>query len=108
MNKHEVPDMGIPAVRSDSTIHSRRTVIGRRPLIAAAGLLAVAAFQPAIAQTAPVGQQTVMQLKALGNSTIHGGPVSSPAIALPEIQNDDPTTGVKNQSAGIAAAPAAA
>ncbi len=50
-----------------------------------------------------------MQLKTLGQSTIHGGPVSSGAVALPEIQvEDDSTVGVKNQTAGAAAARAAA
>jgi hypothetical protein len=107
-NEVMVMRIRIHTFRLDSIAHRRPAVTSGRSLIAAAGVLAISAFQLASAQTAPVSQQTVMQLKTLGQSTIHGGPVSSPAIALPEIQNDDATTGVKNQTAGIGAAPAAA
>ncbi len=63
----------------------------------------------ASAQTAPALQQTVMHLKTLGQTTIHGGAVSSGAVALPEIQpGDDSTVGVKNETSGINAVSAAA
>jgi hypothetical protein len=91
--------------RLGSFTQLRPAVIGSRSLIVAAALLAASQVQPASAQTIQPIQQSVMQLKTLGQSTIHGGPVSSGAIALPEIQpGDDSTVGVKNQSAGIAAA----
>jgi hypothetical protein len=71
--------------------------------------LAAASFQPASAQSTQAFQQSVMQVKTLGESTIHGGPVSSGAVAIPEIQEeDDSTVGVKNQTPGAAAPRAAA
>lgn len=100
--------MGTRNFRSGSFMHLRPAVIGNRSLIAAAALLA-ASVQLASAQTIQPIRQSVMQLKTLGQSTIHGGPVSSGAIALPEIQpGDDSTVGVKNQTTGGAAARVAA
>jgi hypothetical protein len=100
--------MRIHRFRSDSRTQRRHALISTRSLIAATGVLAVSAFQLVSAQTAPTIKQTVTQLKTLGQSTIHGGPVSSAAVALPEIQNDDQSVGVKNQTAGIGAPAAAA
>ncbi|HEY0802433.1 MAG TPA: hypothetical protein VGD54_16455, partial [Steroidobacteraceae bacterium] len=78
-------------------------------LVVTFSLLGLAQVQIASAQTAPAIQQTVMQLKSLGQTTIHGGPVSSGAVALPEIQTrDDSTVGVKNQTSGIGPMAAAA
>lgn len=87
--------------------HLRPAVIGGRSLIVAAALLAASQVQPASAQTVQAIQQSVIPLETLGQSAIHGGPVSSGAIALPEIQGDASTVGVKNKTPGIAAAPAA-
>jgi hypothetical protein len=81
----------------------------RGSLVVAVSVLALGQYQMAGAQTAPAIQQTVMQLKTLGQTTIHGGPVSSGAIALPEIQpGDDSTVGVKNETSGIDAVSATA
>jgi hypothetical protein len=101
--------MGLQNFRLGSFTRLRPAVIGSRSLIAAAALLAASQVQPASAQTVQPIQQSVMQLKTLGQSTIHGGPVSSGATALPEIQPGDASTvGLKNRSAGVAAASAAA
>jgi hypothetical protein len=93
--------------RLGSFTHLRPAVIGGRSLIVAAALLVASQVQPVSAQTVQAIKQSVMPLKTLGQSTIHGGSVSSGAIALPEIQGDRATTGGKNQAAGIAAAPTA-
>ena len=78
-------------------------------LMAAFSVLAISQYRIASAQTAPAIQQTVMQLKTLGQTTIHGGPVSSAAVALPEIQpGDDSTVGVKNETSGTNAVSAPA
>jgi hypothetical protein len=87
--------------------HLRPAVIAGRSLMAAAALLAASQLQPASAQTVQAIQQSVMHLKTLGQSTIHGGPVSSGATALPEIQGDASTVGLQNRSA-VAPASAAA
>lgn len=101
--------MRIQKFRLDSVTRLRPAVIGGRSLIVAAALLAASQFQPASAQTVQVIQQSVMQLKTLGQSTIHGGPISSGAVALPEIQGGDAAAvGVKNLTAGVLGAPAAA
>ena len=82
-----------------------KTTVTNYALTAALGVLAVCALQSAAAQSSPPIQQTVLQLRTLGQSTIHGGPTSSGAIALPEILiEDDSGVGVKNQTAGIASA----
>ena len=100
--------MRIRNLRSGSFAHLRPAIIRSRSLAAAAALLA-ASVQLASAQTIQPIQQSIMQLKTLGQSTIHGGPVSSGAVTLPEIQpGDDSTVGVKNQTAGIAAPRSAA
>jgi hypothetical protein len=93
--------------------HGSNKLIRRRPagrsLLFAFGLVAMVQFPMANAQTAPAIQQTVMQLKTLGQTTIHGGAVSSGAVAIPEIQpGDDSTVGVKAQTSGIAPAVSAA
>jgi hypothetical protein len=101
--------MGMQNFRLGGFMRSSPAVVGGRLLMVAAALLAASQVQPASAQTVQITQQSVMQLKTLGQSTIHGGPVSSGAIALPEIQpGDDSTVGVKNQTAGVATASAAA
>src|SRR5450631_1800550 len=93
--------MHIDKIPRDSLVLVRSAVSGGRSLLIASSLLTMALVQSAMG--APVIQQTVMQLKSLGQTTIHGGPVSSSAVALPEIQpGDDSTVGVKNQTAGIA------
>lgn len=100
--------MQIHRSRSESCTHLRHPLMSMRSLMLAAGVLVVSSFHLVHAQSAPAIQQTVMQLKTLGQSTIHGGPVSSPAVALPEIQNDDQSVGVKDQTAGIQGTAAAA
>ncbi len=85
----------------DSLVLVRSAVRGGRLLLIASSLIALAQVQAAMG--APAIQQTVTQLKSLGQTTIHGGPVSSSAVALPEIQpGDDSTVGVKNLTAGVA------
>src|ERR1700730_19373355 len=97
--------MRMQKFRLGSFTQLRPAVIGSRSLIVAAALLAASQVQPASAQTVQPFQQSVMQLKTLGQSTIHGGPVSSGAKAKIEIRPDDATTaGLKNQTAGIAGA----
>jgi len=94
--------------RRENFTRFRTAVSGSRLTIAAAALLAVSSFQPASAQSSQAFQQSVIQMNTLGQSTIHGGPVSSGAVAIPEIQpGDDSTVGVKNQTAGAAASRAA-
>src|ERR1700738_4263928 len=93
--------------RLNSFTQLRPAVIVSRSFIAAAALLAASLVQPASAQTIQAFQQSVMQLKTLGQSTIHGGPVSSGAKALVEIRPGDASVAPKNQTAGIAAAPGA-
>lgn len=89
-----------------SIVLARSAARGGRLLLIVSSLLALA--QVHAATGAPAIQQTVMQLKSLGQTTIHGGPVSSSTVALPEIQpGDDSTVGVKNQTAGVAPSAAA-
>jgi hypothetical protein len=94
--------------RLDGFARLRAAVIGSRSLIVAAALAVAWQAQPASAQTIQTIPQSVMSLKTLRQTTIHGGAVSSGATALPEIQpGDDSTVGVKNQTAGVAAVSAA-
>ncbi|MDP9088242.1 MAG: hypothetical protein M3O26_05845 [Pseudomonadota bacterium] len=86
-------------------------VVGR-PIIVAIGaalsVLSVSQSPIAAAQTAQAFPQTVVQFTVLGQTTIHGGPTSSPGIALPEVSPlDDLLVGLKNQSVRGGAAPAA-
>jgi hypothetical protein len=86
-----------------------RSATSRSSAAIAATLLAISGFHPAGAQSVQAIQQSVTSIKSLGQSTIHGGPISSGAVALPEIQpGDDSTVGVKNQTNGAARASAAA
>ncbi len=76
---------------------------------AALGVLCLSQSPIAAAQTARVFPQTVIQFTALGQTTIHGGPVAPAGIALPEVSPlDDSSVGVKNESVGGGAALAAA
>ena len=96
--------MHIDKIPRDDLVRGR-AALRVRPLMVAASLLALA--QLPMVQAAPAIHQTVMQLKSLGHTTIHGGPVSSGAVATPEIQADNSSVGLKNQTPGIAAPSAA-
>ena len=97
--------MGLQNFQFSRVTHLKPTFTRGSSLIAAAALLAAAQFQPVSAQTVQAIQQSVMQLKPLGQSTIHGGPVSSGVVGPYELQpGDDSTVGVKNQTPGFAAA----
>jgi hypothetical protein len=75
-------------------------------LMVAGGLLAASPFQVVNAQTSPVFNQTVQHFNTLGQSTIHGGPVGSSAIATPEIRPEADDIGLKDQTSGAAPATA--
>jgi len=93
--------MRIEIHRRDRFNFMRPITIGGCSLMVAVGLLA--AVQLANAQTAPVIKQTVQHFNMLGQSTIHGGPAGSAAVATPEIRSEI-DLGVKAETTGGASA----
>jgi hypothetical protein len=88
--------MRMQTVRQDRFRFLKPAPIFSRSLMVAAGLLAAAPLQMVHAQTAPVFKQSVQHFDTLGQSTIHGGPVGSSAIATPEIRLETDDIGLKD------------
>ncbi len=89
-----------PIFRQHRINFLKPAAISSRLSMMAAGLLLAVPLQMVNAQTAPVFKQTVFQFKTLGQSTIHGGPAGSSAVATPEIRPESDDIGVKAETSG--------
>ncbi len=85
----------------DQLLRTKTHRAGRRALLIAAGLALIAPWHAAHAQSVLALRQTRLSLKVIGTTLIHGGAVSSAAVATPEILPLDQQGGVKNQTAGV-------